>query len=132
MLAKNIQVILMVDLNESVHTTKYGIHCRLKDIGLKDIKFHEDPTEITTFRHETHQIDNIYYKTHLHSYIRAQGFLPFDAICTSDNRSLYFDINLSKYIQNQITRHQHQTRGITSNISKNVKAYKSYVTKRLE
>ena len=132
MIAENKQVILLVDLNESVYKTKSGIHCRLKEIGLKDIKFHENPNEITTFRHGKHQIDNIYCTTHLHSYIRATGFLPFDAICTSDHRALYFDIDLSQYLRNQITRNQHQTRGITSNIPKNVQAYKSYVNKRLD
>ena len=122
----------MLDLNECTQTTKNGIHHRLTDIGIKSVQFHEEDEEIPTFRHGTKQIDNIYCSTYIHKYVKSQGFLPFDEICTSDHRALFIDIDISQYIKIQAKKLLIRHRGISSDIPKNVKAYKEYIHERLQ
>ena len=50
LISENKEVILMIDMNESTKQ-QGGLTSQLKQLGICEVNFHNENTEITTFKH---------------------------------------------------------------------------------
>ena len=117
----------MMDQNEDVNK-RNGITQTLEiNSSMQNIATIFGLHHIPTYKRSNNQMDTIMVSTGLQQYIHAFQMHPFDHICPSDHRSMYLDIDLSKYYKDTKSINRFIPRGISSKHTKQLNQYKQLV-----
>ena len=126
----NKSVILMGDFNEGVDL-RDKTHEKLSDIGLVNLLYESvGPNLPKTWNRGATAIDHVYSTVDVHKSVRKAGYSPFNTICMSDHRSLFFDLDMRVLFDEQLHHNEpaHFRKMQSSNL-KRVREYHKYLKK---
>jgi hypothetical protein len=128
------EVIIMIDANESTRKHNSKLATWVHQNKLIDILLlhHGDNNEPATYKRGSQRIDYIFTTPTIANYITTSGILPFNEIGKGDHRSLFIDVDATRYLQDK--PHQciiQQQRGVSTNNPLSIKTYRRKLTEFL-
>ena len=131
---KKLEVIIMIDANETMGTEAEGIASLTTTCNLTDIHayHHERINNIASYARGTKRIDFIFTTKNLVEKTTASGFLAFYDGIETDHRGSFVDFDADKLFKDKTpSLHTHTQRTLLSKLPKTVKKYKEELWKRL-
>ena len=131
---EKLEVIIMIDANETMGTEEHGIASLASICNLTDIHahYHAGINNMASYARGTKRIDFIFTTKNLVEKTTASGFLAFYDGIETDHRGSFIDFDATKLFKDKTeTLYSHTQRILLSKLPKTVKKYKEELWKRL-